>query len=71
MRDLTEKQYEAALKRHGIGPRQPLNYRNIGGGYEVAESNGGTTRRSRLAYFIREQGRQEKVRLAVKCLTGS
>ena len=53
-RDLTHRQFQAAIEREGITPA-------LGGYYRVADrllvcaANGGKRRRSQLAYLIRER----------------
>ena len=63
-RDMTQKQFEAALKRRGIVP-SPYDF---GLGYmqcspltvNVSRFNGGTTRRGQLAYLIKTFEKYEK-----------
>jgi hypothetical protein len=63
VRDLTEKQFRDALKRHGMTLEGVLGYVNIGipeQHISVSMLNGGFKFRSRLAYLLREKDKWEK-----------
>lgn len=67
-RDLTERQFLAALKRNGMDPvPYGMGYINVtpdgrGGGLHVYRFNGGDRRRDQLAYLLAEQERWEDSR---------
>lgn len=54
MRDLTEKQFKAACKRHGFKPIRVLGYYDLGG-IHVSIYNAGPTIREKLSYLIKEK----------------
>jgi len=51
MRDMTKRQYEAALKRHGFR-QEPFGYVMVTDRLIVHPANVGKNRRARLAYLI-------------------
>ena len=59
MRDLTQKQFEEALKRHSI-KKGLFGYYKITSKCLVYAKNGGDSKRAQIAYLIKEQKRQEK-----------
>ena len=54
-RDLTQKQFEAALKRNDIGPRKFFGYHDVGHSVSVSALNAGDRRRDQLAYLIKQK----------------
>lgn len=55
MRDLTQKQFNDACKRHVFIPQGFMGYYQLGGtSTSVSIHNAGTNRRAQLAYLIRE-----------------
>ena len=58
-RDLTQKQFDAALKRNGIGPRKFFGYHVVGGNLSVCAFNAGDCRRDQLSYLIAEKRKHE------------
>ena len=58
-RDMTQKQFETALKKNGISPRGFLGYHTVCKGVSVCALNAGSRRRDQLAYLLREQQRIE------------
>jgi len=53
-RDMTQKQFDAALKRRGI-TREHFGYYVLSNGRtHVYAANGGSTRRDQLAYLLQE-----------------
>ena len=51
MRDMTNGQYKAALKRHGFR-QEPFGYVRVTDRLIVHPANAGKNRRARLAYLI-------------------
>lgn len=58
-RDLSRKQFLSALARRGIKP-DAFGYFDIGNGVHSYARNGGSRRRSQLAYLIRQKERHTK-----------
>lgn len=61
-RDMTEKQYRAALRRHDFHDQGFLGYVDIGHGVMVSVWNAGVRRRDRLALLLRERDRLSRER---------
>jgi len=59
-RDMSKRQFRAALKRHGIKPRGFLGYHDIGNGTLVSALNAGSRRRDQLAYLLRERDKNDR-----------
>jgi hypothetical protein len=62
-RDMTQAEFNAACKRHGIGPHEFFGYHQVtgtpgGGGLNVCAYNAGSRRRDQLAYLLKMQARQ-------------
>ncbi len=57
MRDMTENQFFAALKRRGI-VHEFCGYYKVNQSLSVYAGNAGTSRRARLAYLIAEQKKE-------------
>ena len=58
-RDMTQKQFEAALKRNGIGPCKFMGYHKISKHASVSVWNAGDKRRDQLAYLIEQKRKHE------------
>ncbi len=62
-RDMTEKQFLAALDKHGFGRPKTFGYVRLPEPYastSVSLLNGGDTLRSKLAYLLAELKRKEE-----------
>jgi len=63
IRDLSNRQFRAALKRHGMTEGGVMGYVDLGipGQWvSVSKWNAGTNRRDQLAYLLRARERYEK-----------
>lgn len=63
MRDITQRQFDAALARHGMRKAGFMGYVDIGvPGQEIHVSvwNAGDRRRAQLAYLLRQRAWHEK-----------
>lgn len=61
-RDMTQAQFEAALKKHGFGPVSHFGYVSLPEPYRhisVSACNGGDTYRGMLAYLMQAWRREE------------
>lgn len=56
-RDMTQKQFDEALRKRGMKPYGFMGYVNIGGNRKVSMLNAGPRRRDRLAYLIAHQNK--------------
>lgn len=60
-RDMTQKQFDAALAKHGMQRTGFMGYVKLGvGGVEVSMLNAGDRRRDRLAYLLAKKREVEK-----------
>lgn len=62
MRDMSKKQFLAALKRHGMVPEGFMGYvrLNVSGQHVcVSHWNAGNNLRAKLAYLLREQEKRQ------------
>lgn len=57
MRDMTLKQFRAALDRHGFRLVGFMGYVDIGGGVSVCYLNAGNNHRAQLAYLLQQKER--------------
>jgi len=66
-RDLTQAQFNSALKRNNIGPERFMGYHNITKRTSVSTVNtrAGSTRRTKLAYLIAEKHKAEAMEKAI------
>ncbi len=54
MRDLTQKQFDAACSRYGFVRQGFLGYYDVGNGTQVSILNAPQSRRAALSYLIRQ-----------------